>query len=449
MTGLTLPASTSAALPGKVAAPSLLAIGTPGDAGPGVPSLAAFVDLMAGKADVTGKPGGGDGERQDDAATGNVLPDQAESSSKDGSDPALAWLLSVPPIALPPVDPSRPVAAGGPASDGAIAATGNDSADKGATPALPLPPAPIAGNAPQPVADVHGAPTVEAAPAAPIPVAVDGAAAAPVTVTSIAAATTAALAAPVPAVAAAPTVPAAPPAIASQTVEAKPAPATDASAAPAQTAAQPIRIALSLAASAMPAIAAAANKPMPALFALAMVPDRERSAEPDRDNAGGAAIVAATLLSPTDAAALVAQPGEAQRQALDMGRQDWPQKMIDRIEALRDDANANDTSIRLKPEALGQVDVALRTHADGAVSVHFTAEQPATRTLIADAAPQLNAAAEARGIRLAGTSVDLSGSGMADGNRQRPQFAAPQNKTNPVSAARGDDIQAVADGRIA
>jgi flagellar hook-length control protein FliK len=199
----------------------------------------------------------------------------------------------------------------------------------------------------------------------------------------------------------------------------------------------------------MPAIAAAANKPMPALFALAMAPDRERSAEPDRDNAGGAAIVAATLLSPTDAAALVAQPGEAQRQALDMGRQDWPQKMIDRIEALRDDANANDTSIRLKPEALGQVDVALRTHADGAVSVHFTAEQPATRTLIADAAPQLNAAAEARGIRLAGTSVDLSGSGMADGNRPRPQFAAPQNKTNPVSAARGDDIQAVADGRIA
>ena len=81
-----------------------------------------------------------------------------------------------------------------------------------------------------------------------------------------------------------------------------------------------------------------------------------------------------------------------------MGRQDWPQKMIDRIEALRDDANANDTSIRLKPEALGRIDVALRTRADGAVSVHFTAEQPATRTLIADAAPQLNAAAELDGV---------------------------------------------------
>ena len=67
----------------------------------------------------------------------------------------------------------------------------------------------------------------------------------------------------------------------------------------------------------------------------------------------------------------------------------------------------------------------------------------------ADAAPQLNAAAEARGIRLAGTSVDLSGSGMADGNRPRPQFAAPQNSANPVSAARGDDVQAVTDGRIA
>jgi flagellar hook-length control protein FliK len=123
--------------------------------------------------------------------------------------------------------------------------------------------------------------------------------------------------------------------------------------------------------------------------------------------------------------------------------------MIDRIEALRDDANANDTSIRLKPEALGRVDVSLRTHADGAVSVHFAAEQPATRTLLADAAPQLNAAAEARGIRLAGTSVDLSGSGMTGGDRPRPQVELQQNVSNHLAASGGDDIQAVADGRIA
>ena len=87
--------------------------------------------------------------------------------------------------------------------------------------------------------------------------------------------------------------------------------------------------------------------------------------------------------------------------------------MIDRIETLRDNANANDTSIRLKPEALGRVDISLKTHADGAVSVRFTAEQPATRTMIADAQPQLQAAAEAKGIRLSGTSVDLSGSGTS------------------------------------
>lgn len=222
------------------------------------------------------------------------------------------------------------------------------------------------------------------------------------------------------------------------------APADPAEPAVAKSAAQPGKIVLPSALQPL-AATAAASAPMPALFALAMTADRGAG----KDEAGTPSLTptAATLLQPTDAAALIAKPGGAQGQALDMGRQDWPQKMIDHIEALRDGANANDTSIRLKPEALGRVDIALRTHSDGAISVRFTAEQPNTRTLIADATPQLSAAAEARGIRLAGTSVDLTGSG-ANGDRQRAQSELRQNITNTL-ADTGDDHDAVTDGRIA
>jgi len=184
------------------------------------------------------------------------------------------------------------------------------------------------------------------------------------------------------------------------------------------------------------------------LFALAMAPER-RPAREGESSQPGDLTAAATLLTPADAAQLVAKPGQAERQALDMGRQDWPQKMIDRIEALRDDANANDTSIRLKPDALGRIDVSLRTHADGAVTVRFAAEQPTTRALLADAAPQLNAAAEARGIRLTGTSVDLSGSGMAGGDRPRPQAEVRQDSKNRLATGADDEIRAVDDGRVA
>jgi flagellar hook-length control protein FliK len=181
---------------------------------------------------------------------------------------------------------------------------------------------------------------------------------------------------------------------------------------------------------------------LPAMFALAA----GRRDERDSDKPGAPALTGAALLQPADATKLIAQPGGAQGQSLDMSRQDWPQKMIDHIETLRDNANANDTSIRLKPEALGQIDVSIRNHADGAVSVKFAAEQPAARTLIADAQPQLAAAAEARGIRLSGTSVDLSGSGQGGGDRHRSP--TNQNTSNRL-ASSGADTTADGDGRIA
>jgi hypothetical protein len=181
---------------------------------------------------------------------------------------------------------------------------------------------------------------------------------------------------------------------------------------------------------------------LPALFALAMTAERNKR---DDDPISSPTPAATSPSQPTTTLA-IAPTGDAQRQTLDLGRQDWPQKMIDHIEALRDNANANDTSIRLKPEALGRLDIALRTHTDGAISVRFTAEQPTTRTLLADAAPQLAAAAEARGIRLSGTSVDLSGQGD---RRPHPQAERAQPITNRLADPRGDDNQAVDDGRIA
>jgi flagellar hook-length control protein FliK len=426
MTGLTLPASTAAALPGKVAAPSVLALGTAADGAPGVPSLAAFLDLMIGNTEVAPKGGQpGDG-RQDDAATGKALPQKPEEKG----DPALAWLLSVAPIALPPLDPAKlaPVASGKApspivAADSAVPALAAASAPAPAPTPLPLPL--LAADAPQPPAATDSAPTAPLPNAQPV---VDPKALAPTAPIAVDAAAAATIA-----------VPAAP----GDTAKALPADGP----APARPDTQPIRVAVPAAAPVPLAARLPANAPMPALFALAMAPERDTRNDADAGPTGGIA-AAATLLSPTDAAQLIAKPGGAQGQALDMGRQDWPQKMIDRIEALRDDANANDTSIRLKPDALGRVDVSLRTHADGGVSVHFAAEQPATRTLIADAAPQLNAAAEARGIRLAGTSVDLSGSGMAGGDRPRAQFELRQNSSNHL-ADGGDEIEAAAGGRIA
>lgn len=189
---------------------------------------------------------------------------------------------------------------------------------------------------------------------------------------------------------------------------------------------------------------------MPALFALAPQALDRRD---DKDVGVTGLSTTAALVQTTGATAPITAPGGAQHQTLDMNGGDWPQRMIDRIETLRDAANANDTSIRLKPDALGRIDVAIRHQGDGAISVHFTAETTTARTLIADAAPQLSTAAEARGIRLSGTSVDLAGSGLGQGQggsgqQARQQFELRHNTSNRL--ASGEEAnQAVDDGRIA
>jgi Meckel syndrome type 1 protein len=102
--------------------------------------------------------------------------------------------------------------------------------------------------------------------------------------------------------------------------------------------------------------------------------------------------------------------------------------------------------IRVIPDALGTIDVALRRDGDS-VQVQLTAEQPQTRALLADAQPRLTEMAEARGLKLqhapAGTGTG-GGSATAQGDRQQqqqPQRGAPLPAA-PVSARRAGPAEA-------
>jgi hypothetical protein len=137
----------------------------------------------------------------------------------------------------------------------------------------------------------------------------------------------------------------------------------------------------------------------------------------------------------------------------------WPQAMISRIETLRDAVDAADTRIRLIPDALGTIDVAVRRDGD-AVHVHFTAEQPQTRALLQDAQPRLADAAEQRGVRLGQTSVDggspssqngFAQNGFAQNGQGQPRQPAPDpRRPAPAFTPRPRaPVDTVDDARIA
>lgn len=124
----------------------------------------------------------------------------------------------------------------------------------------------------------------------------------------------------------------------------------------------------------------------------------------------------------------------ADQPPLDMSRDDWAGKMIDRIAVLRDTAEAADTRIRLAPDNLGNVEVSIRREGDR-IHVHFAAENPAARQLLAEAAPRLAELADARGVKLGQTSVD-AGTGGQQGSPGQPQ---PNRSARPASAAARAD----------
>ncbi len=139
-----------------------------------------------------------------------------------------------------------------------------------------------------------------------------------------------------------------------------------------------------------------------------------------------------TLLAPLTAAGTVhaLAPTTDAQAPLDMRQERWPAAMIERIDILRDAANATDTRIRLIPDALGTIDVSVRKDGD-TLHVHFAAEQAATRTLLQDAQPRLAELADSRGMKLTQSSVD-TGTGQ-----QQQRAATPHQPSAPARARAG------------
>ena len=140
---------------------------------------------------------------------------------------------------------------------------------------------------------------------------------------------------------------------------------------------------------------------------------------------------------------VAAAAGAGDGATLDMTQQHWPQTMIDRIARMRDDAATADTRIRLSPDALGGIAVAIR-QGDGATHIHFTAEQARTATLLADAHATLHRLAEEKGMRLGETAVNGGGTGPSGGEQRpapQPQPGTPPRaRANPFSEAASDSI---------
>lgn len=162
-------------------------------------------------------------------------------------------------------------------------------------------------------------------------------------------------------------------------------------------------------------------------------------ARDDRKKILGDPAISGTTMTTEMALQNAVQPTDDTKHVpLDLRDDNGLQRMIDRIETLRDDAYARDTRIRLVPDALGAVDVAVRRSGD-ALHVHFSAENAATRALIADAQPRLLELADARGVRIAGASVDSGASGGGQHARPRSQSAVAPISPTPTTELRGDD----------
>jgi len=199
---------------------------------------------------------------------------------------------------------------------------------------------------------------------------------------------------------------------------------------PATIAVQPARQAF--------ATALAALSTQASLRAQARDDDSDGSSQPI---GGFAAPTASTLLQTA-----VQQVAASDQSALDPRHDRGLHGMIDHIEMLRDDANARDTRIRLTPDALGTVDVALRRDGD-AVHVRFSSANEATRLVLNDAQPRLAALAEARGVRIAGSSID-GGTGGGGQPQPQPRTDSPRPARAP-RAAMAVDTDIPTDQRLA
>lgn len=197
-----------------------------------------------------------------------------------------------------------------------------------------------------------------------------------------------------------------------------------------------------------PAIPAAPITSGPALqvFGAAIAATREAGRTEPVDSSTPSTWTATAVAAAAPIA--LAPAGEAQQAPLDLTHQRWPHAMIDRIEQVRDIADAADTSIRLIPDALGTVDVAVRREGD-TLHVHFTAAESQTRALLQDAQPRLVAAAEERGLRLGQTAVDGGTAGQPQQQSSRGQPQAQPARAPASARPTSHDRDPATDGRVA
>lgn len=227
----------------------------------------------------------------------------------------------------------------------------------------------------------------------------------------------------------------------------------------ADPAARPLRAGArqpSVAAQRPPAIIDAAAAPAPAPLTIPRALDALAIATTPAAPRRAADLQPLPSLVPIAAAApshIVAAADGAQGTGIDLTRDPGLHGMIDRIETLRDaaaDGGARDTRIRLIPDALGLVDVAVRRDGDR-VHVHFTAAEAGTRQLITEAQPRLTDLAEARGIRIDRTTVDggASQGGHAGAGQQSSRQPLPMPARPTPARAVADDDDTHSDHRIA
>lgn len=160
----------------------------------------------------------------------------------------------------------------------------------------------------------------------------------------------------------------------------------------------------------------------------AQAPHARRDDDPAIPTTGTIAAPDAALLRPVAPTAHAAQP------TLDTRQPQWVEGMIDRITTLREASGTNDgeTRIRLSPDALGDVEVAIRTGDDGKLHVRFNSDNADAGRLLAEAQPRLVQMAEARGLKLGGMQVDVGS--QQSGQSQQSQRQA-QDQGNPAPRA--------------
>ena len=142
---------------------------------------------------------------------------------------------------------------------------------------------------------------------------------------------------------------------------------------------------------------------------------------------------------------LAVPAAHAREPLLDLARGDWMGSMIDRIETLRDAGGARETRLRLSPDALGSVDIAISHDDTGAIQIRIAADTVQARAILADAAPRLADMAEARGLKLGGGGFDADAAGHQGRDAHAPSALVPMRPASAV--AESDDSST--DTRIA